>query len=140
MILFFVLLIFLIIGLLRTYAGRTLPHILLVFAPTMLFVLCLTIFSAIRAHLSNTSHFFSFDTISKQSSLIELVAANGLVSCSSMLLCETSFQVFGLLAKRIAERGRRWVLSTSYVTRLANLMALVMDVVAACDFASCKSS
>lgn len=140
MVLFFVLLTFLTIGLLRTYQGRHLLDVLITFAPTLSFVFCLTVWSALRAHLSNALHTSSFDVLLAQASLSELVAANGVLSCTPMLLCETVFQVFGLLAKRIAARGRKWVRYTSYVARLANAIALVMGVVAACDFASCKSS
>ncbi|SJX61618.1 uncharacterized protein SRS1_12603 [Sporisorium reilianum f. sp. reilianum] len=136
MVLFFVLLVFLTVGLLRTYQGRHLLDVLIIFAPTLSFVFCLTVWSALRAHLSNTLHTSSLDAILAQTSLSELVAANGLLSCSPMLLCETTFQVFGLLAKRIAPSGRKWVTYTSYVARLANAIALVMGVVAACDFAS----
>ncbi|EST07510.2 hypothetical protein PSEUBRA_002589 [Kalmanozyma brasiliensis GHG001] len=139
MVLFFIALIFLVIGLLRTIAGRRFPQILIVFTPTLLFVFCLTIWSALRAHLSNLLHVLSFDATSWQSSLIELVAANGLVSCAPMMLCETTFQVFGLLGKRIAVGGR-WIKYTAYGARLANGVALVMTVVAACDFASYLTS
>lgn len=138
--LFFVLLVFVVIGLLRTCQGRHLFDILIVFTPTLCFAICLAIWSALRAHLSNTLHMLSFDAVLSQTSLSEIVAANGLVSCSPMLLCETMFQVFGLLAKRIAPSGRKWVRYTSYVARLANMIALVMGVVASCDLASCKST
>lgn len=139
MVLFFILLVFLIIGLLRTYQGRHLLDILFVFTPTLLFVICLTIWSALRAHLSNTLHVSNFDSVLSQQILSEMVAANGLISCSPMLLSETTFHVFGLLAKRIATRGKRWVKYTSYVARVVNLMALVMDVVASCNLESCES-
>lgn len=139
MVLFFVLLIFLIIGLLRTYQGRHLLDVLIVFSPTLCFIFCLAVWSTLRAHLSNLLHTSSsLDALLAQASLSELVAANGLVSCSPMLLCETTFQVFGLLARRIAPSGGRWVRYTSVVARLGNVIALVMGVVAACDFASCK--
>lgn len=138
MVLFFIALIFLVIGLLRTIAGRRFLEILIVFTPTLLFVFCITIWSALRAHLSNLLHAQSLDATSWQLSLIEQVATNGLVSCAPMMLSETAFQVFGLLGKRIAVGGR-WVKYTAYGARLANGVALVMAVVAACDFASCES-
>lgn len=56
-----------------------------------------------------------------------------------MLLCETSFHVFGLLGKRTGVEGaRKWVKYTAYVARLVNVIGLGMGVVGACDFASCK--
>ncbi len=111
MVLFFINLIFLIIGLLRAYHGRHLTPILIIFLPTLLFVLCLTIWSALCAHLSNVSHSSSSTAtlFLSQASLTELVAVNGLISVTPMLLCETTFQVFGLLEKRLVVTARRWV-------------------------------
>ncbi|SPO23005.1 uncharacterized protein UTRI_01683 [Ustilago trichophora] len=129
MILFFILLTFLIVGLLRIYQGHTLSNILVIFTPTVVFVTGLTIWSGLRAHLSNVSHDSSSSSLYyAQSGLAELVAANGLISSSPMLLCETAFQVFGLLAKRLVPTGKKWVKYTAYMARLANLMALVMVV------------
>lgn len=136
--LFFVLLIFLVIGLLRTYQGRALLDILIIFTPTLLFVTCLVVWSGLRAHLSNFTH-RSSNLVSNQSGLLELVAANGLVSCSPMLLSETTFQVFGLLSKRVVVAGRKWVRYTAYTARMMNLVALIMVVVGTCDYAFCKS-
>ncbi|SPO24712.1 uncharacterized protein UTRI_01683_B [Ustilago trichophora] len=108
MVLFFILLTFLVVGLLRVYQGRALSNILVTFIPTVLFVLSLTIWSGLRAHLSNVSHSSSSTSFfSIQLTLSELVAANGLITSSPMLLCETAFQVFGLLAKRVAATGKR---------------------------------
>ncbi|GAC96447.1 hypothetical protein PHSY_004027 [Pseudozyma hubeiensis SY62] len=133
MVLFFILLVFLVIGLLRTYQGRHLLDILFVFTPTLLFVICLTIWSALRAHLSNTLHRSNFDPVLSQQILSEMVAANGLISCSPMLLGETTFHVFGLLAKRIATRGKstiglwlRYRLSAGVVFHIITILSCLM--------------
>ncbi|SYW82363.1 uncharacterized protein UBRO2_04485 [Ustilago bromivora] len=125
----------LLIGILRVYQGKRFLDILVVFAPTLAFVTCLSIWSGLRANLANRAH-SSTDLITSQSGLSQLVSANGLISCSPMLLCETSFQVFGLLAKRLIPAARKWVKYAAYTARLVNLIALIMCVVAACDLSS----
>ncbi|SPC66769.1 uncharacterized protein UHOD_02267 [Ustilago sp. UG-2017b] len=137
MVLFFILLLFQVIGILRVYQGKRFLDILVVFAPTLAFVTCLSIWSGLRANLANRAH-SSTDLITSQSGLSQLVSANGLISCSPMLLCETSFQVFGLLAKRLIPAARKWVKYAAYTARLVNLIALIMCVVAACDLSSCS--
>lgn len=137
--LFFILLVFLVVGCLRVYQGRRMTDVLTVFAPTLAFVFILICWAALRANLSNRAH-SSSDLIKTSDGLSAMVAANGLIGCAALLLNETIFQVFGLFAKRTVETARRWVRYTSYAARLANLIALIMSVVASCDFASCKSA
>lgn len=139
MVLFFMLLTFLVIGGLRVYQGRRMTRILVIFVPTLCFVLCLDIWAALRADISNRSH-ASASLVQTREGLAELVAANGLVGCAPMMLTETSHQVFGLLNKRIDPAAKRWIRYTAYVARLLNLVALIMVVIATCDLASCKSN